>query len=57
MTNKPKPREVEIPDPAYQPSRAELAEDLRLEGTFEEAITALLKPAAIKRINPKSAPG
>ena len=52
-----KPREVEIHDSDYQPTRAELAEDLRLEGTFEEAITALLKPVTIKRINPKSAPG
>ena len=41
--------DVEIVDPSYQPSRAELREDLRLKGTFKEAIQALVKPAKIRK--------
>ncbi len=33
----PTPREVEIIHPSYQPSAAELREDLRINATFEEA--------------------
>lgn len=38
----PRPREVEIIHPSYQPSAADPREDLRLEGTFEDAIKALV---------------
>ena len=47
------PREVEIVHPSYQPSAAELREDLRLEGTFEDAIKALVKPAKVRYVLPK----
>ena len=33
MTDKPKPREVEIVHSSYQPTAKELREDLRLKGT------------------------
>ena len=37
----------------YQPSKAELEADLRLKGTFEQAIKALWRPVRIRRVNPK----
>jgi len=48
-----KPREVEIIHPFYQPSAAELREDLRLEGTFEGTIKALVQPAIVRYLLPK----
>ena len=56
MTRKksnPTPRQVEVVDPSYQPSRAELREDLRLKGTFKEAAEALVKPAQTRKVMPK----
>lgn len=47
------PREVEIIHPSYQPSAAELREDLRLEGTFEDAIKALVRPAKVRYVLPR----
>ena len=48
---KPAPkREVEIVRPAYQPSKSELNEDLRVDATFEEAVDALTKPVNIRYI-------
>ena len=56
MTDKPKPREVEIVEPDYQPSAAELADDTRVEATFDEAVEALTKPVGIRYIDrPKPA--
>ena len=52
-TKTPEPREVEVPDSSYQPSRRELREDVRLEGTFEDAVKALVKPVKIRRVMPK----
>jgi len=49
----PKPREVEIIHPSYQPSAAELREDLRIDATFEEAVKALVKPVRIQYVLPK----
>ena len=46
---------VEIVNPDYQPSKAELEEDTRLDATFEEAVDALTKPVRVKYVNrPKS---
>ena len=45
--------DVEVPDPSYQPSRAELREDLRLKGTFKEAVEALVKPTQTRKVMPK----
>ena len=49
----PKPREVEIIHPSYQPSAAELREDLRINATFEEAVKALVRPVKIRYVLPK----
>ena len=51
MTNKPAPRKVEIAHPDYQPSKAALEEDLRVDATFEEAVDALAQPVSIHYIN------
>ena len=52
MTDKQKaePPEVEIVHPSYQPSKAELEADLRVEASFEEAVDALAKPVRIRHI-------
>ena len=42
--------EVEVPHPSYQPNARELKEDLRLEGTFADAIRALVKPVKVRRV-------
>ena len=50
---KPDPPEVEIVHPSYQPSRAELREDLRMGSTwedFERAAQALVRPVSIRYI-------
>ena len=47
----PKPREVEIVKPDYQPSVAELAEDTRVDATFDEAVDALTKPVSIRYVD------
>ena len=51
MTDKPKPREVEIVHSSYQPSKAELDEDMRVEAGFEEAVDALAQPVSIRYID------
>ena len=54
-TPKTPPREVEIVKPDYQPSAAELAEDARVNATFDEAVGALTKPVSIRYMDrPKS---
>ncbi len=52
MTSKrePEPPEVEIVRNTYQPSKAELEEDQRVDATFEEAVDALAKPVRIRHI-------
>ena len=53
---KPKPREVEIVKSDYQPNKAELEEDMRVDATFEEAVDALTRPVSIRYIDrPKPA--
>ena len=44
-------REVEIVHPDYQPSRAELNEDMRVDATFEDAVSALVSPVRIRYIS------
>ena len=46
----PAPREVELLHPSYQPSKAELEEDLRVDATFEEAVRALAQPAKVSYV-------
>ena len=56
-SSKPKPRTVEVLHPSYQPSKAELEADLRVNATFHEAMDALTQPVQIRYIDrPKPAP-
>ena len=45
-----KKREVEIVRRDYQPSKAELEADVRVDATFEEAIEALCQPVDVRHI-------
>ena len=51
MTDKPEPREVEVVHPDYQPSKAELEADMRVDATFEEAVDALTQPVRVRHIH------
>ena len=48
---KPAPT-VEVPHSSYQPNAQELKDDLRLKGTFKDAIKALVSPAKIRQVMP-----
>lgn len=49
--NEPKKRPtVEVVEPAYQPSKAELEADLRVDATFKQAVTALGRDVVIKHV-------
>lgn len=48
---RPDPVEVEIAQSTYQPSKAELEDDARVDASFEEALDALVMPARIKRVS------
>ena len=41
---------VEVVDYGYQPSKNELAEDLRFEGSLEQAAKALVQPVNVRRV-------
>ena len=47
VPKRPPPRQVDIVKPTYQPSKAELNEDVRVNATFEEAVDALTRPVEI----------
>ena len=51
--NKPKQksRPVMLVRPSYQPSKAELEEDMRVDATPEEAVDALTRPVRIRYID------
>lgn len=51
MTDKPKPREVKIVDSSYQPSKAELKEDMCVDASFDDAVTALATPVSIRYVD------
>ena len=51
--NKPKPRIIELPHHSYQPSVAELNEDIRVDASFEELVKAVLQPAKIRYVMPR----
>ena len=38
--------------PVYQPTAEELRKDLRLKGTFEDAVKALLRPVSMRKVMP-----
>ena len=46
------PKEVELVHPTYQPSKAELEEDARVDATLDEAVKALVKPVKIHYVKP-----
>ena len=48
--NPAEPPVLELVHPSYQPSKAELEEDLRVDATFEEAMQALAQPVKIRYI-------
>ena len=41
---------VELVDYGYQPSKTDLAEDLRVKGSLEQAAKALVQPVNVRRI-------
>ena len=49
---KPEPLEIELIDPSYQPSKAELEEDLRVDATFEELAAMVARPVKIRYVKP-----
>ncbi len=51
--DKPKLRIIELPHYAYQPSVAELNEDIRVDVTFEELVKAVLQPVKIRYVMPR----
>ena len=50
MNDKPERPIVEIAEPSYQPSKAELEADLRVNATFKQAVNALAKIVRIRRV-------
>ena len=53
MKQAAKPREIELVHPSYQPSRAQLWKDLRMESTwdhFGRAAKALVRPVKVRYI-------
>ncbi len=53
----PQARTVDVVNPSYQPSRAELREDLRVDATFEELSKAVVQPVKVRHVNPKKGSG
>ena len=51
------PKKVGVPHPSYQPSAQELREDLRLKGTFEDAVKALVRPVTVRKVMPPKSNG
>lgn len=49
----PEPPVLEVMHPSYQPSKAELEEDIRVDATFEEAIQALVRPVKVRYVKYK----
>ena len=52
---KPKPKTVELAKSTYQPTAKELREDLRLKGTFKDAVKALVRTVRVRRVKPPKA--
>ena len=51
--DKPEPRIIELPHHSYQPSVAELNEDIRVDTSFEELVNAVLQPVKIRYVMPR----
>ena len=52
-----KPKEVEVPDPSYQPTAAELREDLRVNATFEETAKSVVQSVKVRYVKPTKGGG
>ena len=48
------PPVLELAHPSYQPSKAELEEDLRVDATFEEVVQALTQPVNVRYVSTRS---
>ena len=46
-----RPRDVEVAHPSYQPSKAELEADMRVNASFEEAVDALTRPVRMRYVD------
>ncbi len=46
-----RPKTVSIVHPSYQPSKAELEADMRVEAEFEKAVDAPTKPVRISHVD------
>ncbi len=42
------PRDVKVAHPSYQPSKAELEADMRVNASFEEAVKAIARPVRMR---------
>ena len=49
----PEPPVVELIHPSYQPSKAELEEDLRLDATLEELGKAVTRTVRVRYVKPR----
>ena len=43
---------IRVKPHSYQPTAEELREDLRLKGTFKDAVKALLRPVTMRKVLP-----
>ena len=50
MAEKPQPVEVEMVESSYQPTKAQLEEDMRVDVGFEEAVEAMAQNVTIRNI-------
>ena len=46
----PEPPVLELVHPSYQPSKAELEEDLRVDATPEELVQAVVRPVKVRYV-------
>ena len=42
---------------SYQPTAKELRKDLRLKGTFKDAVNALVRPVTVRKVVPPKSNG
>ena len=55
MENKPDTPIIKLIHPSYQPTREELAEDLRIDATLEELGKAVTRTVKVEYYKPKRA--
>lgn len=48
----PRRRVVEVTHPQYQPTQAELEEDVRIDAPFEDVVRALARPVELRYVKP-----